>query len=105
MTTTTLRLEAPLRQRIADLAEAMGQSPHGFMVDALAEKVEEAEWKLAIQQEAARRDAALQTTQQALDWHDVRAWALARAAQKPGAKPLKPPRKRSLANISAATPE
>ncbi len=84
MSTTTLRLDSPLRQRILDLAQATGQSAHSFMVDALLQKTEEAEWKLALQREAAQRDADMQAAQQGLDWHDVRAWALARAAKGKG---------------------
>jgi predicted transcriptional regulator len=100
MSTTTLRLDSPLRQRILELAQATGQSAHSFMVDALTQKTEEAEWTLALQREAAQRDADMQATQQGLDWHDVRAWALARAAKKPG----KAPARKSLARIKAATP-
>ena len=89
MSTTTLRLDSPLRKRILDLANATGQSAHSFMVEALAQKTEEAEWKLALQREAALRDADLQATQVGLDWHVVRAWALARAAGKPAKAPAR----------------
>lgn len=98
MTTTTLRLDAPLRQRIVDLAMKTGQSAHSFMVDALAEKTEEAEWRLGIALEAAQRSADMQASQQGLDWHDVREWALARAAKKP-TQPLQP---KPFADIIAA---
>lgn len=83
MSTTTLRIDPPLRQRIHDLARATGQSAHSFMIEALAQKTEEAEWKLAIQSEAAERSEQMQATQSGLDWHDVRAWMLARAARQP----------------------
>jgi predicted transcriptional regulator len=98
MTTTTLRLDAPLRQRIVDLALQTGQSAHNFMVEALTEKTEEAEWRLAIAQEAAQRSADMQASQQGLDWHDVREWALARAAKLP----VKPLQTKSFADIIAA---
>ena len=52
------------------------------MIEALAQKTEEAEWQLAMQKEAASRDAEMQASQAGLDWHDVRAWMLARAAGK-----------------------
>ena len=99
MTTTTLRLDPPLRQRILDLAQATGQTAHSFMVEALTQKTEEAEWTLALQREAAARDADMQATQQGLDWHDVRAWALARAA----GKPAKLPSRKKLSSLKAAT--
>ncbi len=99
MSTTTLRLDSSLRQRILDLAQATGQSAHSFMVDALTQKTEEAEWTLALQREAAQRDADMQASQQGLDWHDVRAWALARAAKSPAKAPVP---KRLARNKTAA---
>ncbi len=87
MSTTTLRIDTPLRQRILNLAQATGQSAHSFMIEALAQKTEEAEWQLAMQKEAASRDAEMQASQSGLDWHDVRAWMLARAAGKTAERP------------------
>ena len=69
------------------------------MVDALTQKTEEAEWTLALQREAAQRDADMQASQQGLDWHDVRAWALARAAKSPAKAPVP---KRLARNKTAA---
>ena len=36
MSTTTLRIEEGLRERISRLANALNQTPHSFMVEALA---------------------------------------------------------------------
>lgn len=74
MSTTTLRLEETLRERIAFLAQAFGQTPHNFMVEALAQKADEAEWKLSMQQEAHRRDVALQAGEPGVEWHEMRAY-------------------------------
>lgn len=52
MSTTTLRIDASLRERIARLALALDQTPHGFMLEALAQKADEAEWRLGVQREA-----------------------------------------------------
>jgi predicted transcriptional regulator len=60
MSTTTLRLDETLRQRIARIAQALDQTPHNFMLEALAQKADEAEWKLLMQQDAHQRDVALQ---------------------------------------------
>ncbi len=87
MSTTTLRIDTPLRQRILDLAQATGQSAHSFMIEALAQKTEEAEWQLAIQKEAAQRSEQMLASQSGLDWHDVRDWMLARAAGKTAQAP------------------
>ncbi|HZZ92027.1 MAG TPA: ribbon-helix-helix protein, CopG family [Usitatibacter sp.] len=40
---TTLKLPEDLKARLAAQAEAEGKSPHAYMVEALAEKVERAE--------------------------------------------------------------
>ena len=52
MSTTTLRIEDALRERIVRLAQAFDQTPHNFMLEALAQKADEAEWKLSMQQDA-----------------------------------------------------
>lgn len=74
MSTSTLRLDESLRARIARLAGASEQTAHSFMVQALTEKVDEAEWRLAMQQEAQQRDAALQAGEPGADWHEMRDW-------------------------------
>ena len=58
------------------------------MVQALAEKVDEAEWKLGMQQEAHSRDAALQAGEPVVEWHEMRDWLARRLEQqqKPKAK-------------------
>jgi predicted transcriptional regulator len=98
MSTTTLRIDSPLRQRILDLAQATGQSAHSFMIEALVQKTEEAEWQLAIQKEAAERSEQMQKTQLGLDWNDVRAWMLARAA----GQAVERPQEKNFAQIIAA---
>jgi predicted transcriptional regulator len=89
MSTTTLRIDATLRERIARLAGSLNQTPHNFMVEALAQKADEAEWKLSIQREAQQRDTALLTGGPTVEWHEMRAHLrarLAEAAHKPKAK-------------------
>ena len=93
MSTTTLRIEDTLRERIARLAQASGQTPHNFMLEALAQKVDEAEWKLSMQHEAQQRDAALQAGEPGVEWHEMRTYLRDRlsAHTAPG-KPLSDPR-------------
>ena len=86
MSTTTLRLEDALRERIIRLAQALDQTPHNFMLEALAQKVDEAEWKLSMQREAQQRDAALIAGEPGIEWHEMRAYLhgrLSDAAAKP----------------------
>jgi predicted transcriptional regulator len=74
MSTTTLRIEDALRERIVRLAQALGQTPHNFMLEALAQKADEAEWKLSMQQEAQQRDAGLQAGEPGIEWHEMRTY-------------------------------
>ncbi|MEO5607080.1 MAG: hypothetical protein ABIR13_05815 [Polaromonas sp.] len=74
MSTTTLRIEDALRERIIRLAKAFDQTPHNFMLEALAQKVDEAEWKLSMQTEAQQRDAALIAGEPGVEWHEMRAY-------------------------------
>lgn len=82
MSTTTLRIDDGLRQRIVRLAGALDQTPHSFMVEALAQKADEAEWKLALQKEAQRRDKAMQKAGTGLEWKDVRQRLTTKLANK-----------------------
>jgi predicted transcriptional regulator len=74
MSTTTLRIEDALRERIVRLAQAFGQTPHNFMLEALAQKADEAEWKLSMQQEAQQRDASMQAGEPGIEWHEMRTY-------------------------------
>ena len=92
MSTATLRLEDALRARIVRLAAATDQTPHSFMVQALAEKVVEAEWKLAMQEEAHSRDAALLAGEQPVEWHEMRDWLERRLAHPENTKATPKPK-------------
>lgn len=87
MSTTTLRLDDRLRQRIARIAQAMEQTPHNFMLEALAQKADEAEWKLAMQHDAQRRDVALQAGEPGVEWHEMRAYLQSRLNHHAESKP------------------
>lgn len=89
MSTTTLRIDEALRERITRLAGALNQTPHNFMVEALAQKADEAEWKLSVQREAQQRDAALLAGEPGVEWHEMRTYLKARlseASHKPKTK-------------------
>jgi len=82
MSTSTIRLDDQLRERIARVAGAMDQTPHSFMVQALTEKVAEAEWRLAFHEEALGRERALKAGEPAIEWHEMKAWVQQRLAQQ-----------------------
>ena len=92
MSTTTLRIEEPLRERIVRLAGELNQTPHSFMVEALAQKADEAEWRLGMQREAQRRDTALQAGEPGIEWHEMKTYLRARLSgwANPPAKIIKP---------------
>ncbi len=83
MSTTTLRIDETLRERIARLARALDQTPHNFMVEALAQKADEAEWKLSLQHQAQQRDAALRAGEAGVEWHEMRAYLKSRLSAAP----------------------
>lgn len=74
MSTTTLRIDDALRERIARLAGTLNQTPHSFMLEALAQKADEAEWRLGVQCEAQQRDAALQAGEPGVEWHEMKTY-------------------------------
>ena len=80
MSTTTLRIDESLRERIARLAGALDQTPHSFMVEALAQKADEAEWRLGVQREAQQRDASLQAGEPGVEWHEMKTYLRSRIA-------------------------
>lgn len=89
MPTTTLRLDSSLRERITALAQSLGKTPHNFMLEALAEKADEAEWKLSMQREAHQRDVALQAGEPGVEWHEMRAYLAQRLQTGANRRPSK----------------
>jgi predicted transcriptional regulator len=85
--TTTLKLPAPLKARIAPLAEAAGKTPHAWMIDALETQVALAEMRAAFIAEAEAAAAATDAGGPLYAAEDVRAYILGRAA---GRKPRQP---------------
>ena len=87
MTTTTLRLDAPLKHRLSSLAQSAGRTPHSLMVEALEQKADELEAQNAFARLAATRDEALQAGAKGVEWHDMKVWLRSRV--KAGASPVK----------------
>jgi hypothetical protein len=81
MSTTTLRIDEALRDRISRLAHALSQTPHSFMVEALAQKADEAEWRLGVQGIAQQRDLALQAGEPGIEWHEMKTYLRQRLSE------------------------
>ena len=87
MSTTTIRLDDELKARVAAAAKRAGKSTHAFIVDAIAQNVEQAELEDEFHQVADERLAKLVSTGKVVHWDDARAYLEARAR---GERPAKP---------------
>lgn len=87
MATTTIRIEDELKARIAAAAERAGKTPHAFMLDAIADTVEQDEQDAAFHRLADARWAKLLQTGLSVPWDDAKAWLEARAR---GERPARP---------------
>lgn len=87
MSTTTIRLEDEMKSRINAAAAQVGKTAHAFILDALAQKVEQVEQDNAFHAVADERWARIRTTGKTVAWDDAKAYLAARAT---GEKPRKP---------------
>ena len=84
MSTTTIRLEADLKARVAAAAERAGTTTHAFILEAIAQTVEQAESKDAFRQLAEARWSKVLATGRTVAWSDGKAYLEARArSQRP----------------------
>jgi predicted transcriptional regulator len=87
MATTTIRIEAELKARIAAAASRSGATPHAFMLDAITRVVEQDEQQAAFRQVADERWSKLLASGETVPWADARAWLEARLR---GEQPVRP---------------
>jgi predicted transcriptional regulator len=87
MTTTTIRLPPDLKARVAAAAKKSGQSAHSFIVDAIAEKAEDAERRSEFHEVADRRFDAIAAQGKTIPWSEMRSYLEKRVA---GRKPRRP---------------
>ena len=90
MSTTTIRIEEELKTRIGFAAERAGKTAHAFILDAIAQTVEQAEREADFHQTAERRWEDILAGGKTLSWDETRAYLEARvagqAAQRPPAR-------------------
>ncbi len=84
----SLRIPDDIKERASALAEKSDSTPHAFMVDAIREKVEAEEARLAFLDEAETRLARMKTAGAGIPAAEAFAYFEARAGG--GAKPRKP---------------
>jgi predicted transcriptional regulator len=82
MSTTTIRLPDALKARIAKAAEAAGTTSHNFILEAIAEKAEQAERRAEFHALADQRYAQFLETGESIPWEDACAWLKQRIAGK-----------------------
>ena len=87
MTTTTIRIEDDLKARVAAAAERAGKTAHAFILDAIAQTVEQAELDEAFHRVAEERWTKLLASGKTVPWDDAKSWLEARSR---GERPRKP---------------
>ena len=88
MSTTTIRLPDALKARIAKAAEAAGTTSHNFILEAIAEKAEQAERRAEFHALADERWAEFLETGESTPWEEARAWLQQRMAGKRVKRPV-----------------
>ncbi|MFG6488189.1 DUF6290 family protein [Roseateles sp. BYS78W] len=91
MSTTTIRLDDDLKQRLGEAAARAGKTAHAFIRDAIAESVEQAEFDAEMDRICEERWAEFLKTGEAIPWDDVKAYMKATAAGEQAERPV--PRK------------
>lgn len=84
--TTTIRIEDAFKERVAAAAQA-GKTSHAFILDAIAQSVEQAEFDAEMAQVAGDRWSRLQASGETVGWDKARAWLLDRAHGRPTMRP------------------
>jgi len=72
MSTTTIRLPDDLKERVSAAAKRTGTTPHGFILEAIAEKTARTERWDAFHAEADARYERIVATGRAIPWAEMR---------------------------------
>ena len=82
MSTISVRLGVDLRARVAAAEARTGKNVHAFILDTIAETVEQTELDEEFHCVADARWAELKATGKTVPWEDAKAWLEARARGK-----------------------
>jgi predicted transcriptional regulator len=88
MSTTTIRLPDELKARVAKAAGRAGTTPHSFILDAIAEKAEQAERRADFDVVAEERYAHIVETGKTIPWSEMRGYLEGRVAGKLVKRPV-----------------
>ena len=78
MSTTTIRIDEALKARVSAAAERAGTTPHSFILDAIEQKVEQAELDDDFHRVADERWAKILATGKTVPWNEAQAYVKAR---------------------------
>jgi predicted transcriptional regulator len=87
MQTTTIRLDDTMKERIAAAAEHAGKSAHAFIIDAIAQTVEQVELDSEFSDIADERWKGVLASGKTISWEDTKAYL---AAKSRGESPSRP---------------
>ena len=88
MSTTTIRLPDDLKARISAAAKQAGTTAHAFILEAIAEKAEQAERRADFDAVAEARYAGIVATGKTIPWPEMRSYLEARLAGKATKSPV-----------------
>jgi predicted transcriptional regulator len=88
MTTTTIRLSDDLKARVSSAAKRSGTTVHGFILEAIAEKTQLAEFSAEFDTVAEQRYATIAASGKTIPWIEMRKYLEARVAGKPAKRPV-----------------
>jgi predicted transcriptional regulator len=87
MSTTTIRLPKELKDKVARAAERAGKTPHGFILEAIAEKAELEERRTAFVESAEQRYAGIVASGRTVAWPEMRRYLEQRVSGSRAARP------------------
>ena len=87
MPTTTIRLPKDLKDRIAHAAERVGTTSHAFILDAIAERVDEEERRNNFHDTAEQRYAEIVASGMTVAWSEMRTYLENRLAGRKTSRP------------------
>ena len=87
MSTTTIRIPDDLKTRVAKAAGRAGTTPHNFILEAIAEKAEQAERRAEFDAVAEERYARIVETGKTIPWNEMRSYLEGRVAGKAVKRP------------------
>ena len=87
MPSTTIRIPEDLKARVAAAAERAGTTAHSFILEAIAEKADQAERRADFHELAEKRYATLVASGKTIPWRKLRRTLEKRITGKTGTRP------------------